>query len=111
VISVRLSARGNGFPEGLKLIIERCSYYKGSVLHWEPRWNEPMRGWALLLADRSANLHVYTSVMGFVIRHWTLLISETAERNRFDSRCSKLHKAFPRLRSLLNAHSLPVNVG
>lgn len=35
VISVRPSARDNGFPEGLKLIIERCSYYKGSVQHIE----------------------------------------------------------------------------
>jgi len=40
VISVRPSARGNGFPEGLKLITERCSYYKGSAQRWKLKWNE-----------------------------------------------------------------------
>lgn len=34
-------------------------------------------GRALLLAGRNANLHVYTSVTGFVIRRRTLLTSET----------------------------------
>lgn len=79
VISVRPSARGNGFPEGLKLIIERCSYYKGSVQRWKLKWNERPTRWASLLADHNANLHVYTSVTRFVSRHWILLISQLSD--------------------------------
>lgn len=79
VISVRPSARGNGFPEGLKLIIERCSYYKGSAQRWKLKWNERLRRWGLLLPGRNENLHVYTSVMGFVSQRWTLLIPQADE--------------------------------